>query len=195
MDMKEIINWYALKVFYNKALHFKDLIEKDGIETYIAMTTEERKENGKIQTHKKPVVSSLMFIRSTEEYLKSLRENHIAELTYYKTVSNKSKTGYSSAEFVPAIIPEDQMETFKQATSEGSSIRYLGDIRDLKLKPGDKVKVTKGPFKGREGYLKRIKKDRKFVIAIGNIAAFTIEGITYKMVEKVDNNQNTTNND
>lgn len=184
--MKEIINWYALKVFYNKTLHFKNLIEKDGIETYIALTTEVSKGKGRIQYQKKPVVSSLMFIKSTEEYLKSLRENHISQLTYYKTVSYKSKTGYSSVEFVPAVIPDDQMKVFKQATSGGNGIRYLGDVKELNLKPGDRVKVTEGPFKGREGYLKRIKKDRKFVITIGNIAAFTIEGITYKMVEKVD---------
>ena len=192
--MKEIINWYALKIFYNKALHFKELVEKDGVETYLAMTSKEVKESGRIQHQKKPLVSSLMFIRSTEDYLNSLREHHFSELTYYKTAHFILQPGNNSVEYVPAIIPEDQMEVFRQATTEGGNIQYLGTIKSLNLKPGDRVMVTEGPFKGREGYLKRIKKDRKFVITRGNIAAFTIEGITYKMVKRIDNNNSLSRN-
>ena len=51
---------------------------------------------------------------------------------------------------------------------------------------GDRVKVIEGPFKGLVGNVKRIKKDRKFVITIGTIAAFTIGGITHKMVKKIN---------
>lgn len=164
-------NWYALKVFYNKVLHFKELIEKDGVETYIA--TQEGK----------PLVPSLMFIRSSENYLKLLRENHKSELAYYRSACYSTK----SLVFAPAVITNDQMEMFQMATAEG--VKYLGEIQTLNLKPGDRVRVTEGLFKGREGFLKRIKKDRKFIITIGNIAAFTIEGITYKMVEKINNKE------
>ena len=167
--MREKKNWYALKVFFNKVFVFKGLVEKDGVESYIAMQ------------ESKPLVSSLMFIKSTEDYLKCLREQHISEISYYKRACYKGK----QVVFVPAVIPDEQMEVFRQATVEGSRYRFLGDIQTLNLKPGDRVRVIEGPFRGREGYLKRIKKDRKFVITIGNIAAFTIEGVTYKMVEKI----------
>ena len=176
-------NWYALKVFYGKVLHVKDMAEKDGVETYVAMTTQDRKENGIITHVTKPLVPSLMFIRCTEDFLKSFREKHISELTFYKTAKGKAD---SRNEYVPAIIPEDQMEVFRRATTEGGSIHYLGNLQSMNLKPGDRVRVIEGDFKGTEGYLKRIKKDRKFIISIGTIAAFTIEGITYKMVEKLE---------
>lgn len=163
-------NWYALKVFYNKVLCFRDLVVKDNVETYIAM------QEGKL------LVSSLMFIKSTEDYLKSLREQHLSEISFYKRACYRGK----QVVFVPAVIPDEQIEVFKRATEEGCEFRLLGDIPSLNLKPGDRVRVIEGPFKGQEGYLKRIKKDRKFVITIGNIAAFTIEGVTYKMVEKIN---------
>ena len=175
--MNEQKNWYALKVLYNKVLHFKEIIEKDGVETYIAM------QEGK------SLVPSLMFIRSSEDYLKALKGKHKGELTYYK----KACYSTNSLMLVPADIPDNQMEMFKRATAEG--VKYLGEIKTLNLKPGDSVRVTEGPFKGQIGFLKRIKKDRKFIITVGNVAAFSIEGITYKMVERINNKELTQNID
>ena len=67
--------------------------------------------------------------------------------------------------------------------------QYLGEPKDLKL--GDRVRITSGPLKGQTGNVKRIKKDRKFVITIGNVAAFTIEGITHDMMEKIEDDNTT----
>ena len=128
------------------------------------------------QTVKKPLVSSLMFIRCTESFLKTLKHNHLSEFSYY--------TRYSGGHKVPAIIPDDQMQAFIWLTSEDTDVTYLGEPKDIKL--GDRVKVIEGPFKGLVGNVKRIKKDRKFVITIGSIAAFTIGGITHKMVKKIN---------
>ena len=128
------------------------------------------------QTVKKPLVASLMFIRCTEIFLKTLKHNHLSEFSYY--------TRYSDDHKVPAVIPDDQMQAFIWLTSENTDVTYIGEPKDIKL--GDRVKVIEGPFKGLVGNVKRIKKDRKFVITIGSIAAFTIEGITHKMVKKIN---------
>lgn len=134
-----------------------------------------------VVTYKKPLVASLMFIRCTESFLKTLKHNHLSEFSYYTRFSDQDKTNDKK---VPAIIPDDQMQAFIWLTSADHMVSYLGEPKDIKL--GDRVKVTEGPFKGFVGNIKRIKKDRKFVITIGTIAAFTIEGITHKMVEKIE---------
>ena len=148
-----------------------------------------------VVTYKKPLVASLMFIKCTESFLKILKHNHLSEFSYYTRFSNadtEEKPGNNQPtkqqHKVPAIIPDDQMQAFIWLTSEDHKVTYLGEPKDIKL--GDRVRVTEGPFKGLIGNIKRIKKDRKFVITIGTIAAFTIEGITYKMVEKFDDDQN-----
>lgn len=128
------------------------------------------------QTVKKPLVASLMFIRCTETFLKTLKHNHLSEFSYY--------TRYSEDHKVPAVIPDGQMQAFIWLTSEDTDVTYIGEPKDIKL--GDRVKVVEGPFKGLIGNVKRIKKDRKFVITIGSIAAFTIGGITHKMVKKIN---------
>ncbi|MBO7562321.1 MAG: KOW motif-containing protein [Bacteroidales bacterium] len=131
-------------------------------------------------TIQKPLVASLMFIRCTESFLKTLKHNHLSEFTYYTRYADKDRV----LQKVPAIIPDDQMHAFIWLTSEDNSLQYLGEPKDIKL--GDRVKVIDGPFKGLEGHVKRIKKDRKFVITIGSIAAFVIEGITHKMLQKLE---------
>lgn len=140
-----------------------------------------------VVTYKKPLVPSLMFIHCTESFLKTLKHNHLSEFSYYTRYADKElteKEATKQLQKVPAIIPDDQMLAFIWLTSEDHEISYLGEPKDIKL--GDRVRVTEGPFKGFTGNIKRIKKDRKFVITIGSIAAFTIEGITHKMVEKIE---------
>jgi transcription antitermination factor NusG len=207
------INWYALKVFNNRLLQMQETIRRESgdVETYIAMSSREvpsnpssRSRSGaqisfsgnkltlsakskrdiiresnkpqQTQTVHRPLVASLMFIRCTESFLRTLKHNHLSELSYY--------TRYSDEQKVPAIIPDDQMQAFIWLTSEDYDVTYLGEPKDIKL--GDRVKVIDGQFKGLEGHVKRIKKDRKFVITIGSIAAFTIGGITYKMLRRIE---------
>ena len=49
-------------------------------------------------------------------------------------------------------------------------LTYLGDDRP-EYHQGDLVRVTDGPFKGAEGHIKRIKKDRRLVVTIPGIVA------------------------
>ena len=140
-----------------------------------------------VVTYKKPLVPSLMFIHCTESFLKTLKHNHLSEFSYYTRYADKELTDKETTkqlQKIPAVIPDDQMQAFIWLTSEEHEFSYLGEPKDIKL--GDRVKVTEGPFKGFTGNIKRIKKDRKFVITIGTIAAFTIGGITHKMVEKIE---------
>lgn len=135
-------------------------------------------------SYKKPLVASLMFIKCTETFLKTLKLNHLSEFSYYTGYKQQGK----QLQKVPAIIQEDQMQAFIWYTSKDDYVQYLGDPREIKL--GDRVKVTEGQFKGLIGNIKRIKKDRKFVLTIGSIASFTIGGITHKMVVKIEDESN-----
>ena len=144
-----------------------------------------------VVTYKKPLVPSLMFIHCTESFLKTLKHNHLSEFSYYTRYADKELTAKEATrqlQKVPAIIPDDQMQAFIWLTSEDLKIEYLGEPKDIKL--GDRVRVTEGPFKGFTGNIKRIKKDRKFVITIGTIAAFTIGGITHKQLKVIEEDQN-----
>lgn len=202
------LNWYALRVFNNRTLWFRKVIDQKvredsacGVETYIAMTSGD--------TVQKPLVASLMFIKCTERFLKELKMDHLSGFSYYtryadlkepepqfqdkdlpkKQTKRKRYSAPLALQKVPAVIPDDQMRTFIWLTSEDFNVKYLGEPKNLKL--GDRVRIISGVLKGQVGNIKRIKKDRKFVITIGNVAAFTIEGITHDMMEKIEDDNTT----
>lgn len=245
------LNWYALRVFGNRVLWFRKVIEQKagedqmfpGVETYIPMSIIEKvvrqtKPHNKSDVSysgnrmtmvmkskravinessqpeksvavQKPMVASLMFVRCTEKFLKELKLDYLSDFTYYsryadlrdseaqfkeqdlqKKLTNRRRyTAPVSLQKVPAVIPDEQMEAFIWMTSNDFDVKYLGEPKDLKL--GDRVRITSGPLKGQTGNVKRIKKDRKFVITIGNVAAFTIEGITHDMMEKIEDDNTT----
>lgn len=63
------------------------------------------------------------------------------------------------------------MELFMQITSaDTSDLEYFSD-EAIDYRSGDKVRVTGGPFKGAEGYIKRIRGNRRLVVALEGIIA------------------------
>jgi transcription antitermination factor NusG len=54
--------------------------------------------------------------------------------------------------------------------------------------PGDEVRVTGGPFKGAEGYIKRIRGNRRLVVALEGIIAVATTYIPGRFLEKMPEN-------
>ena len=77
------------------------------------------------------------------------------------------------------------MEMFILVSSygDGASIEYVGESFDFK--PGEKVRVTAGPFKGTEGIIKRIKKDRKLLVAIPGVVVVAVSHIPGQFLERI----------
>ncbi len=51
---------------------------------------------------------------------------------------------------------------------------------------GQKVRVINGIYKGAEGYIKRIKKDRKLIVAVSGVAVVAVSYIPQEFLEKID---------
>ena len=87
----------------------------------------------------------------------------------------------------PAPIRDEEMNIFILVTSVQSD--NGGDIEVLEPKPqyakGDLVRVTDGVYKGTTGIVKRIKKDRKLLVAIEGVAVVAISNIPLSCLEKI----------
>ena len=92
---------------------------------------------------------------------------------------------YADPSGKPAPIRDREMESFIMVTS----VSYDQDIEILEPKlqyaQGDLVRVTDGIYKGATGVVKRIKKDRKLLIAINGVAVVAISHIPMQYLEKV----------
>ena len=176
-DDKSTIHWYALKVFYNKVFEIEDLLKKDKIESYIPCETVLVEHGGVKRKIRKPVISSLLFFRSTEKQAKELQQ-HLTDrvILYTKTIDMKRQ---------PLAIPEREMNLFMLVSSSGEKgIEYLGDDR-MEFHTGERVRVTDGSFKGAEGYIHRIKGNRRLIVSIQGVCAVATSYIPQCFLAKI----------
>ena len=199
--MEEInCNWYALKVFYGKVFEIEDRLAAMDLETYIpvrkdllkgeehmralrrlATPDDRRRDNQFVQEgpliyKRVPVVSSLLFVRAPKDRLKDIEDCVKEKGFVYKTADRKTE----------AVIPDKQMAMFQLVCSSGAEgLEFFADDDLTRYKAGDKVRVLEGPLKGAEGYVKRIRKDRRLLVAIEGFIAVATSFIPPQFLEKV----------
>ena len=119
------------------------------------------------------MVSSLLFVQASKDYLIQFEEGYRGRLWVYRDLL----TGK------PSAIPEREMEVFIFVCTAGQQgLSYLGEDKPEYHK-GDRVRVTDGVFKGAEGYIKRIKKDRRLVVSFRGVVAVATSYIPPQFLE------------
>ncbi len=193
--------WYALKVFYNKVFELEETLAPRGVETYIPIGREEVKgeqylrmrtamkqagqdrlddpryifENPHIYK-RVPLIGSVMFVRCPDTQIKQIRTVVGERGFVYLKADGKS----------PAVIPDREMAAFRLVADhfhEGMLI--LQDEAYTRFREGGRVRVKEGPFKGAEGYIKRIRKDRRLLVAIEGVIAVATSYIPPENLEPV----------
>ena len=121
------------------------------------------------------IIGSLVFLQATDEYLSRFEQDNFSRLWLYRDPLTRK----------PAPIPDREMEVFIFVCSAGKQgLTYLGDDKP-EYHQGDRVRVTDGPFKGAEGHIKRIKKDRRLVVSISGVAAVATTYIHPQFLETI----------
>ena len=174
--MSEESRWYALRAFWNKTQPLMREAQEAGFRTYYAVKTEESMASGKLEYKDVPLIPALFFIQSNVTWIKDFRQRHFGHVYVY-----------TDSEGNPAPIRDKEMEMFIMVTSaqkEGGNVEYLGEPKPQYVQ-GDLVRVTDGLYKGAQGVVKRIKKDRKLIVAISGVAVVAISQIPQCYLEKV----------
>lgn len=203
MDKK----WYAIKVFFNKVFQMEDILSDMELETYLPVQKDKLKgqqylkvsrrlslvdanhrkdsryiQEGPIIYERKPLVASLIFLRANEDEIISVDARLKDEMILGRLLGFIYKT----ADFKKwATIPDKQMESFRLLTENGGDGLTFYTANLVKLAQGDKVRVIDGPLKGAEGYIKRIKKDRRLLVCVEGVIAVASSYIPDKMLEKI----------
>lgn len=166
------IRWFALWVYRNMTAPVAALCRKEGIEHYIPMRMAERFGNEGIEYVEEPVISGLMFVRTTVSRLAEIQRSTANRAIPYRQPGSSE----------PAPIDDRSMEIFMFVTRTGAR---QAEAVEVDLAKGDKVRVTDGLFKGAEGYIRRIHGTKRFVVALEGIAAIAVTHIPRQFLEKV----------
>lgn len=172
-------HWYALKVFYNRVFAIETYLNEAGIESYIPCEKEKiRKTDGTYKTIRKTMTPSLMFFRSDANTATLLRRELFGQVLIY--VDSAGDTNE------PCPISDHEMDVFILVTSSGEKgIEYFSSD-DRRFHVGERVRVTGGSFKGTEGYIRRIKGNRRLIVTIHGICAVATSYIPQCFLEKIE---------
>ena len=171
-------HWYASKVFFNKVFEIEKILQEQEVECYIPCETVLVERNGIKKKVRRPVISSLLFFRSSEKCALELQKQLNGHILLYT-----QKVGLKR---LPSVISEREMNIFILVTSSGEKgLEYFGDDR-TDFHVGEPVRVIDGPFKGAEGYIRRIKGNRRLVVTIQGICAVATSYIPQCFLQKIN---------
>lgn len=152
-------SWYGIKVHFNRSTPIREQLISDRTEFFVP-----------------DIIPSLIFIKCSGEYIAQFEQSNFQRIWVYRDL-------FSSK---PSPISDKEMELFIFVCTSGQhGLTYLGEDKP-KYHQGDLVRVTEGPLKGAEGYIKRIKKDRRLIVTVKGIAAVATTYIHPSHLEKVE---------
>lgn len=163
------MHWYAVRVFYNHIFRIKEELENKGVKTYMALRSVEPR------SRRVQLAPSLLFLYWEAEPLKAFKQDHFSELMVYRKPESTE----------PAPIDDREMEMFILVTSALDGREVEVTDRTFDFKQGERVRVTEGPFKGAEGIIKRIKKDRKLLVQVSGVVVVAISKIPGQFLERL----------
>ena len=170
-------HWFALKVFYNKVFEIEESLKKDDIDCYFPCEYAVVMRNGVRKIIRKPIISSILFFHSTTLRAMEIQRQFTDKVILYTRDKELKK--------VPLIIPDREMNIFMLVTSSGEKgMEYLG-ADSTKFCRGERVRVIDGKFKGAEGYICRIKKNSRLVVAIQGVCAVATSYIPQSFIQKI----------
>ena len=208
-DKQQITDqWYAIKVFYNKVFQMEDILSDMQLETYLAVQKVQLKgqehmaaarklaavapghrpdpryiQEGPVIYERQPLISSLIFVKASGEKILEVDKRLKNEVDYTRPLGFIFKTPDWKTF---AVIPDEQMTAFRLVTRNGAEGLEFFTSKQMVFRKGDRVRVTSGPLKGTEGYIKRIKKNHRLLVVVEGVIAVAASYIPKDQLEKVE---------
>lgn len=175
--------WYVLgSLKRNQELKIRDELRRDSLECFVPLRYVVKKVKGVRQRMMVPAIPGLMFVKGTEDVLKDAIKFKTFGL-YLRKSTFTNKEDYLT-------VSDHDMQNFIAVTEQaGEHITYFSPD-EIKLQPGDKIRVKGGVFDGREGVIQRIKgkRSKQFIVSIPGVvyAAVELEPEMIELPEKTE---------
>lgn len=159
--------WFVMRAIYRSETAMADKLISAGMNVFLPMEQRIEQRNGVNRRIESPVLSGVVFVKSTMQELKPILElNSRLQYTY-----RRGSTAHD-----PLVVPERQMNDFIRAVETAEHPLYLTPD-ELDLRAGAKVRMIDGPLKGVEGTFQRVKgrRSRRLVVTIPSMLSVAVE--------------------
>ena len=144
LESRKLLGDFKPKCFVHRTIKYKE--KPDG--------------KGVVKTEK-PTVNGLVFLQGTTNQLRTFLKLNFPQYYLVNNCSTKK----------PASIPDNVMQPFMAVMeNEPQRVTFMREPFERFAKEHVRLRVLTGLFKGQEGYVVRVKRDRQLVMNIGGFA-------------------------
>ena len=154
--------WYAVQTFYCKEEHLGKYLEKKGVNYFIPMRYIEHETlDGKKHRKLTPAVHNLLFIEKEFTEKELLERVKDCTIPFLLVRDRSTRRCYE--------IPDCEMLEFRAVCDPNYKGTLYVDTVTAEARPGQAVRVIRGPFAGLEGKLTQYKKSYYEVVTLATI--------------------------
>lgn len=182
------IVWFLMRVAYGREEKARQVLEADGIETFLPTITRVRLVNG----NKKHIVESLtpnfLFVRSDERTMRRYCGQPPLTFLHHYYVPYRDDNGnpIGVKGIKPLIIPDCQMDQFRRWHNVNDDHKLFVSDTYHKLKMGDHVRIIEGKFAGITGFVCRHKKQTRVGVHINGWGTVLTAYIPREFLQAID---------
>jgi hypothetical protein len=185
MNNPNTLQWFPMRITYNRELKIKEYLDKLNIENFLPMKYDYKESSTGRTRVLVPSIHNLIFVHSTQSTLTKLKMTK-AEFEPLRYIMKQPRSGEGRGEIL--VVPDRQMENFMRVASiKDDSVMPL-EYNDFIAKKGKRVRIIDGMFSGVEGTIKRIKKQKHVVVQIEGLAAIAITFVPPSFLEIINDN-------
>lgn len=173
MVANDKLNWYAAYTRVNQEVLIKKKLDALGIENFLPQEEQVRETPLGRKKIRILLIHGLIFIRTDKATSFALLNDHLLSIVYLKDIEGRHSL----------IVPDKQMQDFMfllDFSTDGI------EILNKNLKRGDRVRVIKGPLRGLEGELVRLKGHKRVVIRLDGVASIATSYIPSSFLERIE---------
>lgn len=177
--MESPYQWFAMRATYRRELIARDYLIGRGIEVFVPLKKVVKEIRGIKRKLTVPAINSLIFVHARKEELQEAKFG----VDYLQYLTRKL-----DGRSIPIIVPDRQMEQFRQVVEDDTIDKTFYAPEELDLAKGTKVRVHGGPMDGIEGVLLKVKgkRARQFTMEVEGIVTLSTEVKLYHLVEVVE---------
>lgn len=167
------MSWFI--VYKGKAFRdsLTENLQKAGITFFMPIQKVEILKGEKMVIKEEAVLRNLIFIKT---------DRNVYQIA--NTIDGLRAPYLNRATHEPAIVSDAEMNQFMNILAYKSANAELLQDPYRHFTVGQRVRVRDGEFKGMEGYVLRMRGDRKLVIALGEMA-IAVSGIHHTLFEPI----------
>lgn len=168
-QLYNVVQWHVMRVSYHREQKVSDYLTPLGWECYVPQKTVLVLDaEGNSTKRVVDLLPNIIFIKASWRMLYELKSSlpHDYPLHY---IIDHTKPGN-----VPLVVPDKMMEDFIHYTTQhADSLLWLDHPEDVFTK-GRRVRVVFGPLAGCEGYVLRIKRNKRFVLSLNGFVSAAV---------------------